>query len=378
MPSTRATTTDLKTRVERSIKRAVTAVAGGNELVSKSEQRNLTDTLLKDVATDLRAAGGPGARLKKEALVDAAVAAVESHIASANQPSGSGAAFISAKEVKTMLANNPAVGAHVAKAYQLITGRRVTADEAPAPGVTGQLGHNSLNPTRLALIADRAREVASSGDMDTGSIPPGQYIILPVTDRMPPGRSFNVYMPFSNSFGDPNAIERMFLESIDAGGITRTASFDVALSGPRPLVVLDVQGIVEAPITELASWHDSGDIGVNVTFHALPNGFRRDRMLEHARDANAWTSAETKLTTSPLDSAAAIDTFLARAESALIDNMPASEDASKVENFLGQVRASFSQLEAVQLTEGGDLGGLYLLGRANDGYVAVVVQAYAH
>ncbi len=227
MPTIRATRTDLLARVERRIQRDVNAAAGNNALVSRQEQKALPD-LLNDVANDIRTAGGVGARVNKDALVAQAIAHVENLLASVNQGGGSGAAFVSAKEVKALLTANPPAGARVAKAYELITGRRVIADAPPAPSVTGQLGHLALTAARLALISDNARRVAGSGDLMTGGMPAGNYIVLHVLQgdlSVPQGRSYAVYIPH-DGFTDPMGAVRMYLEATDGSGVTRTASFD--------------------------------------------------------------------------------------------------------------------------------------------------------
>jgi hypothetical protein len=109
--------------------------AAKNNLLSKSEQATLADGVLKEAAETIRQEGGSGARVDTDVLVEKATSRMEALIGSVNQPSGSGAVFVSQAEVKALASAHPDAGVRVARAYELITGKKIDLGGAP-PVVT--------------------------------------------------------------------------------------------------------------------------------------------------------------------------------------------------------------------------------------------------
>jgi hypothetical protein len=99
--------------------------AAKNNLLSKSEQATLADGVLKEAAETIRQEGGSGARVDTDVLVEKATSRMEALIGSVNQPSGSGAVFVSQAEVKALASTHLDAGVRVARAYELITGKKI-------------------------------------------------------------------------------------------------------------------------------------------------------------------------------------------------------------------------------------------------------------
>jgi hypothetical protein len=170
MPVTRATTTDVVSRV-RDILREEAQQAAGNTLLSHAEQATLSNALLKDTAASMRIAGGAGARVAVDALVDAATDRVSVLLGRVNQTSGTGAATVSQQEIRDLAALDGSAAQLVAHAYQLITGRAVAVDATepatptdPAPSS----GPVELQNVRLVYQPDNlSMEFAAAGNVLT-------------------------------------------------------------------------------------------------------------------------------------------------------------------------------------------------------------------
>lgn len=136
MPAIRARLDDVIARVRADIAADVQAAAG-NSLLSKSEAASAPSQLVRDADEDVRSRGGFGARVTTTEATDAAVALVEKNIAAINQVTGAGKAFVSIEEIQRLQGIDVETAQRAAKAYELITGKRVVLDGTlPTPTPT--------------------------------------------------------------------------------------------------------------------------------------------------------------------------------------------------------------------------------------------------
>ena len=138
MPQIRASLNTILQTVRQELARDA-AHAAGNGLLSKDEQRSLGGGVLAEAAEELRAAAAPGARVTTDALVETASERIATLLGAVNQPSGTGASAVSQAEVRALVARHADAGQRVARAYELITGKRVdipssTGIVPPPPG----------------------------------------------------------------------------------------------------------------------------------------------------------------------------------------------------------------------------------------------------
>src|SRR5688572_24286300 len=84
MPAVRATTMDITWRVDGSLHEEAAQAAGSNNIVSRAEQDQISDPLLKETAEEIRAAGGSGARVYADELGRRATEKVLGLLASVN------------------------------------------------------------------------------------------------------------------------------------------------------------------------------------------------------------------------------------------------------------------------------------------------------
>ncbi len=370
----RSATADILIRVNRRLAFDARSAAGSNNLVSRPEQDRLPDALMKNAADDLRAKGGRGARVEVDALVGEASGQIEALLRQVNQRSGTGASWVSAPEVRALLALNRDAGKRVARAYELITGKRITIpEEAQA---------SALDAARIAQIASAARAVAMSGDMMNGEIPHGNYRRLEVLRDDPPrGRTYTVFIPLEPG-EDPNTVEDMWLLSVDDEGIQRTATFGVPLDLPvaGELTGAGVVANLLGAIDGLARWHESGDNGVDTRVVHLGGAPTAQAALEALlAQASAGRGGALVAEPDPLSA------FRTRAASDLEawretfydgEPVPASDEATAAMTaFDDAITAVFASLPEVRLARGNDDEG-YLLGRVSDGFVGVVIWPY--
>jgi hypothetical protein len=166
------------------------AAAAGNALLSRTEQDQLGEGVLKEAAEALRTEGGPGTRVSTEALVDKALDRVAALLGGVNQGSGPGAFIVSQAEVQTLATTHRDAGVRVARAYELITGKKIDLPgsagpapvdpvlpaPAPAPGaVLGETGPIvAAFDTLLGLVA--APYAGANGvfsQAERRAVPPG-------------------------------------------------------------------------------------------------------------------------------------------------------------------------------------------------------------
>jgi hypothetical protein len=376
--SVRASTAVVLDKVDRRLLRDARKVAGENTLISRTEQAGLSDDLLKKAAENLRVRGGRGARVTVDALVGEASSQVRALLGQVNQGSGVGASLVSEREVRAVAALNQDAGRRVARAYELITGKRIVIAPSALPAAT------PLTAARIAQITDAARTVAGYNDMTQGEIPAGRsYVTLEVLRDTPPGgRRYTVYVPVEPG-DDANTVESMWLESVDAEGSKRTARFAVPLDldVPGELTGAELVGRLQSAINGLSRWHDSGDNGVDTRVLHIAGVQTAQAALDYLLGhVSAGTGGALVTTESD-----ALNAFRARASADLEEwretfydgePVPASDEASAAMTaFDDAVTAQFASLPEVHLARGNDREQ-YLLGRVSDGYVAVVIWPY--
>lgn len=141
MTITRARIADVQTAVQPLLRQDVTAAAGNNTLLSRAEQA-AAPAHVQAAAEQVRTAGGPGARVTVDAVEQVLGQQARALIASVNQPTGSGAAFLSLAEAQAAAARNPPLGAQVLRARELVLGKAVDVDGIAAARVRAQLAGN--------------------------------------------------------------------------------------------------------------------------------------------------------------------------------------------------------------------------------------------
>lgn len=151
MPAIRARLDDVIARVRADIAADVKAAAGNN-LLSKSEAAGASSQLVRDADEQVRNQNGFNARVTTSEATDAAVAHVERNIAAINQVTGVGKAFVSVEEIQRLQGVDVETAQRAAKAYELITGKRVVLDgtlPTPAPSA---LPHKALVALTNSLV----------------------------------------------------------------------------------------------------------------------------------------------------------------------------------------------------------------------------------
>ncbi len=123
----RARLVDVKAALAGLLRDDALAAAAGNALVSRTEQEK-APAHVSAAADAVRTAGGPGVRVSVEALSAALVAQADAFIANVNQPAGSGAGFLSKREVEGIIAQNAALGGRVQRAYEIALRGSVDVD----------------------------------------------------------------------------------------------------------------------------------------------------------------------------------------------------------------------------------------------------------
>jgi hypothetical protein len=136
MPAIRARLDDVIARVRADIAADVKSAAG-NHLLSKSEAAAAPSKLVRDGDEQVRSRGGFNTRVTTTEATDAATAIVEKNIAAINQVTGAGKTFISVEEIQRLQGVDSETAQRAAKAYELITGRRVVLDGTlPSPATS--------------------------------------------------------------------------------------------------------------------------------------------------------------------------------------------------------------------------------------------------
>lgn len=103
------------------------AAAHGNALVSRAEQAR-APSHVDDAAADVRAAGGVGARVSVDDVDTMLRARAAALIASVNQSTGSGKAFLSKAEAQAAAALDPSLGGQVLRAWEITRSGGIDVD----------------------------------------------------------------------------------------------------------------------------------------------------------------------------------------------------------------------------------------------------------
>jgi hypothetical protein len=146
MPRARTSVSDVSTVLAQQLRAELRDAAGGNTLLSRTEQRTAMPHI-KDAADELRDAGGPGARVTVDALEANLHAKAMRLIDTVNQTSGPGAHTLSRKEAHTARDISPHVGEAVLRAYQVASGNAADVDAIAASRVNQSLPADTVFKT---------------------------------------------------------------------------------------------------------------------------------------------------------------------------------------------------------------------------------------
>jgi hypothetical protein len=139
-------------------------------------------------------------------------------------------------------------------------------------------------------------------------------------------------------------------------------------------VLQDLSGAIGG----LGQWHESGDNGVDTAVAALTGQKSLSNAMAAVLGGSGFSNAETQLVLGTATGSAAIEAFLADARGTLeawaLDH---EIESDPIAGFEDAVRTQFGALSSVRVATGADMGGAYLLGKAKDCYVAVVIQNYS-
>jgi hypothetical protein len=141
MTITRARTADVQTAMQPLLRQDATAAAGTNALISRAEQA-AAPAHVQAAAEQVRSTGGAGTRVTVDAVEQVLGQQARALIASVNQSSGSGAAFLSLAEAQAAAVRNPPMGAHVLRARALVLGKSIDVDSIARARVDAQLAGN--------------------------------------------------------------------------------------------------------------------------------------------------------------------------------------------------------------------------------------------
>ncbi len=107
--------------------------AAGDAFLSKAEAKNLDSALLKEGDEAVRMRSGSGKHVVPKEAADAALEVVKRNIARINQTTGAGKALLSRDEIKRLQGVDGETAQRAAKAYELITGKRIVLDGKVPP-----------------------------------------------------------------------------------------------------------------------------------------------------------------------------------------------------------------------------------------------------
>jgi hypothetical protein len=175
----RARTVDVQATLATLLHEDSEAAANGNDIVSRSEQATAPPHV-QQAAEQLRAQGGTGTRVTIDALDAALVQKAQALIATVN-PSGRSAAYLSRSEVDRAVAQDPALGGRVRKAWEIVLHKSVDVEGIARARVKAQL---SGNTGMFKTFATESEAVNFRG-------PAGKSVYwLVVTGESPSAKSF--------------------------------------------------------------------------------------------------------------------------------------------------------------------------------------------
>jgi hypothetical protein len=125
MPVARAKIVDVNAALASLLREDAELAANGNRQISKAEA-SASPAHVQAASEALRASGV--SRVSVDALTAQLSQNAAKLIGSVNQASGSGAPFLSKSEATAAAANDPALGARVLKAYEIVLGKSVDVD----------------------------------------------------------------------------------------------------------------------------------------------------------------------------------------------------------------------------------------------------------
>lgn len=127
MPAVRARVDHVLARVRMDLTAEARAAAGRGGVLSREEARAMPSQLLRRAVDEIRDREF-GARVAASEAAERALTEVASGISSINQAAGAGKTFLSAEEIKRLQGVNSETAQRAARAYELITGKRVVLD----------------------------------------------------------------------------------------------------------------------------------------------------------------------------------------------------------------------------------------------------------
>lgn len=173
MPTVRASVSSVLAQLRAELEAEARRAAGSNSLISRAEEQQLGDSVTREAAAEVRAAGGAGSTVTVDALVDAAEARLRAFIDGVNQTSGAGAATLSQAEIQAVAATHPEAGQRLARAYELLTGKAVPLPAVvppPAPVADAALGDVSvLFGHAWELVKSQLRGVSGDNELLSAS-----------------------------------------------------------------------------------------------------------------------------------------------------------------------------------------------------------------
>lgn len=214
-------------------------------------------------------------------------------------------------------------------------------------------------PKDLAAAVDKARQESTRVTVDAAVDAYASHVshVLSAVDKKGKGA---LSAAEADKILDPSLRKKVLdVRAELTGGATPT----------KPTAAQIVAQLADA-IGGIASWHDSGDNGVEsgVTAHAGVKSLTQ----AVAALSTGWGG---DLTLGPAKDKAAIDSFLGSATASLLD-FTEGEGQAEVDGFSAAVRSAFESLSGVRSASTSD-GGSFLIAKAKDVYVSVRVQPYS-
>jgi len=163
MPSITAKTSDVITKVRSELTKQARKAAGGDTSISKKDEKKMEPGLLREVVAEQRSEA-PGRSVKAAQVAEAAATRVEELLAEVNQR---GPTSVSQSEVKQLAQRDAGAGHVVARAYEMITGKKI---ELPTDAVA-PIDPTPPGPTPAGTaIAVRSAALTPIGDDTSGDM----------------------------------------------------------------------------------------------------------------------------------------------------------------------------------------------------------------
>jgi hypothetical protein len=215
-------------------------------------------------------------------------------------------------------------------------------------------------PRDLARAVADAREADATVTVDDAVDAYASHVtkVLALVDKTSKG---NLSEAEATKILDPALRKKVLAARAElAGGVSTSPPG----AGGKPTAAAVVSGLTAA-LNAVASWHDSGDNGVESSASALAGAKNLTQAM--AAIGGGTLGAPT--------GKAALDAFLSSAAEAMLQ-FTDGEGQADVDAFAAGVRAQFAPLTSVRAATAAD-GSDVLLGKAKDTYVAVRVLPYS-